>query len=217
MKFGVIGYKGKMGKLITKTFSNRGHNCVLFVDKDEIEQIDIPEVIVDFSLKDALDKTINLCKKNKSNLVIGTTGFSNEDLEKLQKLSKEVALIQSYNFSLGVNIIVEILNKLNNILKDWDCEIFEIHHSQKKDKPSGTALMFKDALKKEVNINSSRLGGIPGDHTIFFANQGELISISHRTISREVFALGALKAAEWILNKKNGFYTFKDILKEELE
>ncbi|ANQ53102.1 dihydrodipicolinate reductase [Thermosipho sp. 1063] len=217
MKYGVIGYKGKIGRLITKLFNEKGHTPVLYVDKNSIKQTDIPEIIIDFSSKDALPHTIELCIKNSANLVIGTTGLSNEDISSLKDLSKKVAILQSYNFSFGINIIVEILEKFKTLFSDWDCEIFEIHHSEKKDKPSGTAFMLEKAINRKINITSARIGGIPGDHTILFANQGELISISHRAISREVFALGALKASEWLLSKKKGYYTFKDVIKEGLK
>ncbi|MBB6063222.1 4-hydroxy-tetrahydrodipicolinate reductase [Thermosipho japonicus] len=214
MRFGVVGFKGKMGKVILDVFSNDGHTPVLLIDKDEIIEEDFPEVIVDFSTPDALEKTSSYCEKYNSNLVIGTTALTEKHLKILENLSKKVAVVQSYNFSIGINILLDLLEKATKMLKDWDCEITEIHHSKKKDKPSGTAILLKNALNREVKIHSLRLGGIPGDHTVLFSNEGELIEIKHRAISRKVFALGALKAAKFILNKKSGFYTFKDIIKE---
>lgn len=214
MRFGVVGFKGKMGKVILDVFSNDGHTPVLLIDKDEIIEEDFPEVIIDFSTPDALEKTSSYCEKYNSNLVIGTTALTEKHLKILENLSKKVAVVQSYNFSIGINILLELLEKATKMLNDWDCEITEIHHSKKKDKPSGTAILLKNALNREVEIHSLRLGGIPGDHTVLFSNEGELIEIKHRAISRKVFALGALKAAKFILNKKSGFYTFKDIIKE---
>lgn len=217
MKFGVIGYKGRMGKLILEVFSSDNHEPVLLVDKDEIIEKDVPEVIVDFSTPEALETTKSLCEKYKSKLVIGTTALQKEHFNLLEELSKNFAVVQSFNFSIGINILLDVLEKINKIFKEWDCEITEIHHSKKKDKPSGTAILLKEAINRDLEIHSLRLGGIPGDHSILFSNEGELIEIKHRAISRKVFALGALKAAKFILNKEKGFFTFKDIIKEELE
>ncbi|WP_126993930.1 4-hydroxy-tetrahydrodipicolinate reductase [Thermosipho globiformans] len=214
MRFGLVGFKGKMGKIILDVFSNDGHTPVLLIDKDEIIEEDFPEVIVDFSTPDALEKTSSYCEKYNSNLVIGTTALTEKHLKILENLSKKVAVVQSYNFSIGINILLDLLEKATKMFNGWDCEITEIHHSKKKDKPSGTAILLKNALNREVEIHSLRLGGIPGDHTVLFSNEGELIEIKHRAISRKVFALGALKAAKFILNKKSGIYTFKDIIKE---
>ncbi|MDK2886166.1 MAG: 4-hydroxy-tetrahydrodipicolinate reductase [Thermosipho sp. (in: thermotogales)] len=217
MKFGVIGFKGRMGSLILDVFSKDNHEPVLLIDKDEIIENDSPEVIIDFSTPDALKNTINLCEKYQSKLVIGTTALREEHFRLLENLSKKVAIVQSYNYSIGINIILDILEKVNKILENWDCEIIETHHSKKKDKPSGTAILIKNTLNRDVEVHSLRLGGIPGDHSVFFSNEGELIEITHRAISRKVFAIGALKAAKFILNKQNGLFTFKDIIKEELQ
>jgi len=217
MKFGVVGYKGRIGKLILDVFTTDNHVPVLLVDKDEIIEKDSPDVIVDFSTPDALKITKTLCEKHQSKLVIGTTALNKEHFKLLENLSKNFAIVQSFNFSIGINILLDVLEKINNIFKDWDCEITEIHHSKKKDKPSGTAILLKEAINRDLEIHSLRLGGIPGDHSILFSNEGELIEIKHRAISRKVFAIGALKAAKFILKKQNGFFTFKDIIKEELQ
>ncbi|MBO8160017.1 MAG: 4-hydroxy-tetrahydrodipicolinate reductase [Thermosipho sp. (in: Bacteria)] len=216
MKFGVIGYKGRMGKLILEVFQQKGHQAVLLVEKDEEKFYEKPEVIIDFSAPEAIENTINLGKKFNSKLVIGTTGLNKQKIDLLKEASQNIAVIQSYNFSIGINIILEILEKYSKLFSAWDCEIIETHHSMKKDKPSGTALLLKKSLNREVLIHSLRIGNIPGDHTILFSNDGELINISHRAISRNVFAIGALKAAEWIITKKSGLFTFRDIIKEEL-
>ncbi|SHH38957.1 4-hydroxy-tetrahydrodipicolinate reductase [Thermosipho atlanticus] len=216
MNFGVIGYKGRMGKLILELFQEHNHTPVLLVDKNEIIEKEKPDVIIDFSNKDALETTIYFCKKYSSNLVIGTTALKEEHFKLLKELSENVAVVQSYNFSIGINILLDILEKYSKIFEKWDCEIVETHHSKKKDKPSGTAILLKNTINRNLEIHSLRLGGIPGDHAIFFSNEGELIQFSHRALSRKVFALGALKAAEFVMKKTRGFFTFKDILKEEI-
>ena len=107
-----------------------------------------------------------------------------------------------------------ILRDYSKLLSNWDCEISEAHHNKKLDSPSGTAILLRNEITHEnVVSHSFRVGGIPGDHSIIFANEGEVLKFKHRAISRKVFALGALKAAEFVLDKKNGFYTFEEVIK----
>jgi len=155
---------------------------------------------------------VELCRKYSAGLVIGTTALKEEHFQLLRELAKEVPVVQSYNFSIGVNVLLKFLADLSKVLSDWDVEIVEAHHRFKKDAPSGTAILLKNAVGREVPIHSLRLGGIPGDHVVVFGNVGEVIEIKHRAISRTVFALGALKAAEFVCGRKPGFYTFKDVL-----
>ncbi|MDI3472997.1 MAG: 4-hydroxy-tetrahydrodipicolinate reductase [Thermotogaceae bacterium] len=213
MNYAMVGYSGKMGKEITETFSEAGHRLVVKADENGIEEFGTPEVVIDFSRPEALKTTIELCKKYSAGLVIGTTALKEEDFEALRELSKTVPVVQSFNFSIGINVMLKILPELSNLLKDWDAEIIETHHRFKKDAPSGTAILLKNSLNKDVPTHSVRIGGIPGDHVVIFGNLGETIEIKHHAISRKVFAIGALRAAEFILkNKKPGFYTFSQIL-----
>ncbi|QTA38782.1 4-hydroxy-tetrahydrodipicolinate reductase [Thermosipho ferrireducens] len=215
MNFGVVGYKGRMGTLIVQTFKEHKHNPVLLVDKEVLLEKDRPEVIVDFSQPEALELTLSLCEKYNVPLVLGTTALAKNHFKTLKDFSKKQPVVQSYNFSIGINLIAKILAEFSKNFEEWDVELVEIHHSQKKDKPSGTAILLEKALKREIQKHSLRIGGIPGEHLVIFANEGETITISHRAISRKAFALGALKAAEWVLTRKSGFYTFSDVLKEE--
>jgi len=212
MKYGLIGFKGRMGKEIMHVFDN--NELVLKMDDDFYEETAIPEVIVDFSLPDVTDRVIELAKEKNAGLVIGTTGLDDHKMSELKKLSEEVPVVQSFNFSQGINILKMILRDYSKFLKDWDCEIIEVHHNQKKDSPSGTALLLRNEIKKEEIVSHSlRMGGIPGDHTILFANEGEMLEFKHRAVSRKVFALGALKAAEFLLEKKKGFFSFEEVIK----
>lgn len=212
MNFGIMGASGKMGKEIIETFQASGHTLVLKVDEGR-EVTDVrPEVMIDFSSPDALDKTIKICETYSCPLVIGTTGLGEKEMERLKMLSKNVGVVQSYNFSIGINIMLKTLKDISSSLAGWDVEIIEMHHSMKKDKPSGTAIMIKNALSKNVPVHSLRIGGVPGDHKVIFANDGELFEISHRAISRKAFAIGALKAAEWVMNKAPNFYAFSDVM-----
>jgi 4-hydroxy-tetrahydrodipicolinate reductase len=184
------------------------------MDNDFYEETAVPEVIIDFSSPDVTDKVIELAKEKNAGLVIGTTGLSDHKISELRKLSEEIPVVQSFNFSQGINILKMILRDYSKFLKDWDCEIVEIHHNQKKDSPSGTALLLRDEIKKEEIVSHSlRMGGIPGDHRVLFANEGEMLEFKHRAVSRKVFALGALKAAEFLLEKKKGFFSFEEVIK----
>ncbi len=212
MKFGIMGFSGKMGKEIVETFQESNHTLVLKADETHETMDDRPEIMVDFSRPNALDKTVKICETYKCPLVIGTTGLGEKEMERLKTLSKNVGIVQSYNFSIGINAMLEALKGISKSLSGWDVEIIEMHHSLKKDKPSGTAIMIRNLLNDDVPIHSLRIGGLPGDHKVIFANGGEVIEISHRAISRKAFAIGALKAAEWVIDKKPGLYTFSDVM-----
>jgi 4-hydroxy-tetrahydrodipicolinate reductase len=122
-------------------------------------------------------------------------------------------VVQSYNFSIGIQILLQLTKEANDKLPDWDVEISETHHRFKKDKPSGTAKMLDEIFKdKKVNTSSFRLGDIPGDHSVNFANLGEVLSINHRALSRRTFAEGILKSADFALTKGNGFYSFTEVV-----
>lgn len=212
MKYGLIGSNGRMGKEIIDVFSD--NELVLQMDKDIFEETSVPEVIIDFSLPEVTYKVIEIAGEKKASLVIGTTGLSEKQIEKLKILSKKVPVVQSFNFSQGINILKMILRDYSKLLKNWDCEISETHHNKKLDSPSGTAILLRNEIIHEnVVSHSMRIGGIPGDHSIVFANEGEVLQLNHRAISRKVFALGALKAAQFVLDKKNGFYTFEEVIK----
>jgi 4-hydroxy-tetrahydrodipicolinate reductase len=212
IKYGIIGGSGKMGKEIESLFDEFGHKCVFKFDVMGEWKSDEPEIIIDFSLPQAFHNTIHYIEKYKIPLIIGTSGLSSEQIESLKTLSKKVPIVQSYNFSVGMQMLLKCTEMLKDSLPDWDIEISETHHRFKKDKPSGTALMIKNVLGKNVNISSLRLGNVPGDHTIFFASLGEVLSIKHSATSRRTFTEGVLKSAHFVIGKKNGFYSFNDVL-----
>lgn len=208
--YGIVGYSGRMGHEIVQAAG--GIPCVRVWDKgDECDAA--PRVIFDFSLPSAFNRVIELCREYHCALVSGTTALSAEQEKQLRELAKEVPVVRSANYSIGITIMAMILREFGPLMKDWDAEIAEAHHNRKKDAPSGTALMLGRALGRDVNMNSFRLGGLPGDHSAYFANDGELLSISHRAISRSVFAIGAVKAAEFALNHPAGFYSFEDVVR----
>lgn len=215
MKYGLIGATGKMGKAIAEAFE--GHELCLAVDSKGEYLDGLPEVIVDFSRPSALPRTIELCRRHHAGLVIGTSGLTEQDLHTLGELGGELPVIQSYNFSVGVAALSMILKEFAPLFENWDSEMVEIHHNQKVDAPSGTALLLKKSLDRDIKISSLRIGGVPGDHSVLFANNGEVVTFTHRAISRKVFALGALKAAIFAISKESGFYSFEEVIKCELK
>jgi 4-hydroxy-tetrahydrodipicolinate reductase len=212
IKYGLIGASGRMGKEIESLMNESGHVCVFKFDETGEWKSENPEVLIDFSLPVAFASTVEYVKKFKVPLVTGTTGLNPEQSVILKKLSKEIPVVQSANFSVGIQMMIKCAEMMADNLAGWDIEISETHHRFKKDKPSGTAIMIKNALGREVNISSLRVGNVPGDHTIYFGGLGEVVSIKHSATSRRTFSEGVLRAVLFVKDKKNGYYSFKDVL-----
>ena len=193
------------------------------------------DVLLDFSRAEALDDLLALTEKTKKPFVICSTGFSKEQLELIEEKSKTLPLFRSANMSFGINLINSLLKKVAPMLYgNYDIEIVEKHHNQKVDSPSGTAVLLADTIKdslkdetkfvygregnhkreqNEIGIHAVRGGSIVGDHDVIFAGTGEVIEISHKAISREVFAIGALKACEYMAGiTKPGHYDMNDVI-----
>jgi 4-hydroxy-tetrahydrodipicolinate reductase len=192
------------------------------------------DVIIDFSspavLKDELSYAIN----NNVPAVLASTGYSEEHLKMIEAASKKVAIFKTANFSLGVNLLVELVKKAAEVLGEkFDIEIIEKHHSQKVDAPSGTALMLADSANSvfdnskpymngregivgkrgnEIGIHAVRGGTIVGEHDVMFCGEDEIITLSHSARSKRVFAAGAIKAAKWVAGKPAGKYDMKNVL-----
>jgi len=219
IKYGIVGASGKMGKEIIAIMNENGNELVFKYDLDGEWENDSPQILIDFSLPQVFEKSIDYGIKFKSPFIIGTTGLSDEQMNKLKEISKQIPVVQSYNFSVGVQLLLECVQLLNKKLTDWDVEVVETHHRFKKDKPSGTALMIKSVLAQDrpagkagINISSLRLGNVVGEHSVSFGGLGETLTITHNAISRRTFAEGVLRAVNFILDKQNGFYTIKDVL-----
>lgn len=213
IKYGLIGNTGKLGKEVFDVLSEQGHTLVYSYSIEEEKTLDTPELIIDCSLPEVFNKTLEMVKRFKVPLIIAATGLSDKQFQDLKQLSDGVPVVQSYNFSIGVQILLRLTEIAASKLEGWDIEISETHHRFKKDKPSGTALMIKQAIgNKEVNISSLRLGNVVGEHTISFGGLGETLSINHQAISRRTFAEGILKSIEFILSKNSGYYSFTDVI-----
>jgi 4-hydroxy-tetrahydrodipicolinate reductase len=195
------------------------------------------DVMIDFSLPQATDAVIEYCQKNSVALVIATTGLSDAQIEKLNATAKTIPIVQATNMSVGMNVLFATVGKLANMLGDeYDIEITEAHHRFKKDAPSGTALSLaqticddtnrpypsslvhgregKDALREKgtIGMHSIRAGDITGEHSVIFSTLGETITISHSAHNRDNFARGALRAANWIIEKDAALYSMQDVL-----
>jgi len=229
MKIALLGY-GKMGKTIEKIAIERGHNIVIKANKDSVYDITKADVAIDFSIPDAAFDNISNCLNNNVPVVSGTTGW-------LDHYDKAVALCQSQNgafiyasnFSLGVNIFFEINRVLARLMAtqpQYKVGIEEIHHTQKLDAPSGTAISLAEDIIQNTNYQSwaldkttdscipivaKRIKNVPGTHQITYKSQIDTIEIKHEAHSREGFALGAVVAAEWIIGK-TGVFSMKDVL-----
>lgn len=193
---------GKMNKKIGADFDKIVSSC---------------DVLIDFTSPPATLDHLEIAVKNKKAVVIGTTGFSKEDSEKIKKASGKIPIVFSPNMSVGANLMFKITEEMARALgEDYDVEIVEAHHNQKKDAPSGTAKRLGEVVSKVKGrtpaIHSIRLGDIVGDHTVIFAGKGERIELTHRASSRDAFAKGGLDAAKFLAGKKPGLYSMGDVI-----
>ncbi|WP_299525275.1 4-hydroxy-tetrahydrodipicolinate reductase [uncultured Lutibacter sp.] len=231
MKIALLGY-GKMGKTIEQIALQKGHEIVLKVDETTKEyDITVADVAIDFSIPSIAFTNISNCLNNKVPVVSGTTGWLDkfDEATKLCIVNKS-AFIYASNFSLGVNIFFELneyLAKMMANLEQYQISMEEIHHTQKLDEPSGTAITLAEGIIKHTNKNNwalnvtnnknelpivaKRIAGVPGTHSIEYKSNVDTIDIKHTAHNRDGFALGALIAAEWLVGKA-GVFTMKDVL-----
>ncbi len=195
------------------------------------------DVIIDFTHPDVSMRCLDEVVRQKKAAVIGTTGFSHSQRERIKELSKSARIVMAPNMSVGVNLLFKLVGLVSSIIgRDYDIEIIEAHHRHKKDAPSGTAIRLAEVAAstlgrdldrvavyerkgiigersdEEIGIQSIRAGDIVGDHTVIFAGPGERIELTHRAHSRSTFAEGAVRAALWIIDKDNGLYDMNHVL-----
>lgn len=230
MKIALLGY-GKMGKTIERLAQERGHEIVLKIT-DNIEQQDLTkaDVAIDFSVPNAAFKNITTCFNHQVPVISGTTGWLSRYDEAVELCDKKgAAFIYASNFSLGVNLFFELNKKLASLMNkfpEYKVAIEEIHHTQKLDAPSGTAITLAEQIieqtgkkgwkldeagEEEIPITAKRIDSVPGTHIITYDSPIDSIKIEHEAHSRDGFALGAIIAAEWLKDKK-GVFTMKDVL-----
>ncbi len=242
------GCNGKMGRMITSCVKDRD-DCMIVAGIDisgtvldaypvftSIEECSVDaDVIIDFSHPSALEPLLDFAVKKQLPAVIATTGLSAEQINLIHEKANEVPLFFTFNMSLGVNLLAQLAKKAAAVLgNQFDIEIIEMHHNQKIDAPSGTALMLADAVssslesepqyiydrhairkkrsKNEIGIHSVRGGTIVGEHEVVFAGRDEVIKLSHSASSKEVFAVGSINAALFLCGKNNGLYDMGDLV-----
>jgi len=177
------------------------------------------DVAIDFSQANAIDEICRVASHHRQALVIGTTGHSLPQRETIEMAARDIPIVFASNFSIGVNVLFALARKAAELLGlEFKIEIIETHHRMKKDAPSGTAKTIAEILKQvrksddEIPIESIREGDVVGDHTVIFAGPKERLELTHRAGSREIFARGALRAAQWVVGKSPGLYSMQDVL-----
>ncbi len=247
MQILLCGCAGRMGHAVAAAAANasdctvvagvdpRSAELAFPVYSDPADCKETADVIIDFSSPAALDKELAFAVEKKLPVVIATTGLSDEQIAAVHAAAKEIPVFFSSNMSLGVSLVAALTKKAAAILGDsYDIEIVEMHHNQKLDAPSGTALMLADAARAglsyepqytydrhthrqkrdphEIGIAALRGGTVVGEHQVIFAGQDEIINLTHRAQSREIFATGALRAARFLAGKAAGLYTMEDLI-----
>ncbi|HTL16880.1 MAG TPA: 4-hydroxy-tetrahydrodipicolinate reductase [Patescibacteria group bacterium] len=236
----ITGSKGRMGKALLSCLSQ--HPALQLAGQidqgDDLGSlIDAADVIIDFSSHAATAAIAALCAKHRKAIVIGTTGHSSEDRLQITAFNSQIPMVLSSNFSTGVNTLFWLARQAAQILgPGFDLEIVEMHHRHKRDAPSGTARTLAEILadvrqqqlekvlrhgregivgeriSSEIGMHSVRGGDVVGDHTVIFAGAGERVELTHKASSRETFANGALRAAQWVVSQKPGLYDMQDVL-----
>ncbi len=243
------GSSGRMGKVIRQMAKDAPDLEIVagvdafpdetadFPQFTDIADCDIPaDVVVDFSNHGAIPGLTKYCLDKKLPVVVCTTALTPEHIAGLEAASKEIPVFRSANMSLGINLLAKAIKAITPALEDsFNVEIVEKHHNQKKDSPSGTAILLADAVndscetKKDylygrhgvtdeckitdLGIHAIRGGTIPGEHIVIYAGPDEIIELKHTALSRNIFASGALKAASWLVNQAPGMYDMNDMLK----
>lgn len=248
MDIAVTGATGQMGTNVVKVARDRGDRVSVAVDREEGESRGLEverdedlekllrenyvDALVDFTVPEATMKYVEAARNTGTPIVIGTTGFTDEQLEKIEEAGDEVPVLKASNFSPSINVMRQLVNEAAEKLEGYDIEVTETHHNRKRDAPSGTAKTLLEEIRDargdfqevhgregdqpreegEIGVHARRAGDIRGSHEVLFAGDDEVLEIKHRNESREVFASGALKAAEWLKDREPGFYSFSEVL-----
>lgn len=238
----INGANGKMGTVLKACIDKIPDMSVKYeVDKDSVMSFDSidcslekPDVIIDFSIPQASISALDYATCNLIPIVIATTGFTEDEKNKISEYSQAIPIFQASNMSYLINLVGKILNDISPILSYMDIEILEKHHNNKKDAPSGTALFLANSINsacenryhyvfnrheksssrhhEEIGFSSIRGGNLVGEHSILFLGETESIEIKHTAYSRSVYAEGAIRAARFIIQQKNGLYSMEDLL-----
>jgi 4-hydroxy-tetrahydrodipicolinate reductase len=222
IRVALVGAKGRMGRTIVD-LAKENPNIEIVAQCDLGDTIEWAaansNLMIDFSNAGAIDEICRAIDQHPQALVIGTTGHSPEQGKNIEAAAKAVPIVFASNFSVGVNVLFALTRKAGGLLgNEFEQRIVETHHTKKKDAPSGTAKTLAQILKEgrksavEIPIESIREGDVVGEHTVFFTAPGERVELTHRAFDRGIFARGALRAAEWIIDKQPGLYSMQDVL-----
>jgi 4-hydroxy-tetrahydrodipicolinate reductase len=237
---GISGAQGRMGRAVDQVLDARADVVVAVrFDWGDTPDLSLCDVVIDFSTAEASAALATRAAANGGPaLVIGSTGFTDEQDAAIRAASEKIAIVRSGNYSLGLNILIGLVEHaaLRLDARDWDIEVIEAHHRLKLDAPSGTALMLGEAAANgrnaelsdlrsrpydgitgerevgKIGFASIRAGGIVGDHTVLFGSQDETLTLSHSAIDRSLFARGAVAAAAWVRTRRPGLYDMQDVL-----
>jgi 4-hydroxy-tetrahydrodipicolinate reductase len=239
-RIGIIGSKGRMGAALANVITTVGHEFAGGVDRggDAMALAQQCDVLVDFSAREGLEATLDAAVATRVPIVVGTTGLEERHHYLIDDASRDIAVLQTGNTSLGITLLASLVREATTRLgADWDVEIVEMHHRHKVDAPSGTALLLGEAAAagRGIALSSNsergrdgqtgartagaigfaalRGGSVPGDHSVILAGDGESITLSHRAEDRAIFARGAVKAAAWLIGKPAGRYEMYDMLR----
>ena len=232
----LVGY-GRMGQRVAACLNQDSETSLVGIitgkNIDSLDDFVEPvDVIMDFSSPAALPKIASYVRRTHTPLISGTTGFGDDGYDELAELAGYAPILYSANYSLGVAVMTKAIKEIAMAVSGFDAEILESHHNQKSDAPSGTARIFAEAVdpnhnldwvygrqgfcgkrsKKELGIHSVRGGSIAGEHTIYFFGEDEVLELTHRAITPEIFAKGAVAASKKLINLPNGYYTLEKIL-----
>jgi 4-hydroxy-tetrahydrodipicolinate reductase len=217
----LVGAKGRMGKTIVDLAKSKS-NIEIVAQCDLGDAIAAAmknaDVTIDFSHADAIEEVCRVATEQQQPLVIGTTGHSDAQRERIAETARSVPVVFASNFSVGVNALFALTRRAGEILRDFDISIVETHHKMKKDAPSGTAKTLAQIAKStrkidnEIPIESIREGEVVGVHSVIFSTTSERLELTHRAASREIFAQGALRAAAWVIGKPARLYSMQDVL-----
>ena len=249
IKLILCGCDGQMGKVIVDQVNEmEGFEVVAGMDRSNDHGYDFPvfedinefdgeaDALIDFSNPSTLPKLLKYCTEKNVPLVLASTGFSDEEVERVKEASEKVAILYSGNMSLGINVLLSLVKKAASALEGFDIEVIEKHHNKKVDSPSGTAYMIASAINDELNgekdfvygrygndtkrksneigIHAIRGGSIVGEHSIIFAGVDEIVELKHTAMSKKIFAVGSINAAKFIAGKEPNLYSMDDLFKE---
>lgn len=262
IKIIILGATGKMGQTLIKLISESssmelcgahevidnpylgedagffmGVNTGIFIKNNMLDAMKDADVLIDFTRPEGTLRSLSDVVNNKIPCVIGTTGFNDEEINTIKKASETIPICLAPNMSVGINVLIALIEQASRQLSDYDFEVIESHHKHKVDAPSGTAIRLGQAVsdglkinldeyavysrhgrdekrkKNEIGFSTIRAGDIVGEHTVMIAGEGERIELTHKATSRSNFAYGALKAANFLVNQEPGLFDMQDVLK----